>query len=123
MREANKQQLLLGPLAACHAGVRQPARQGGSRISQLTELHAFRVQRPSDYAPNVALRFDYRQTGTANGAIVTPSVSVFFTDMSAPYPVGLPASSPTFGSAQINLIQSFNFDPTPLEAGFLSGQD
>jgi hypothetical protein len=83
------------------------------------------AQRPSDYAPNVALRFDYHQSGTdTSGSAVTPYVSVLFTDLSSvPYPVGLPASSPTFGSAQINLMQSFNFYPTPLEEGFLSGQD
>ena len=81
------------------------------------------VQRPSDYAPNIALRFDYTQTGTdSSGNGVTPFVSVYFTDLVADYPAGLPGTSPSFGSSQINLIQSYNFYPTPLEEGLLTGQ-
>ena len=45
-----------------------------------------------------------------------------FTDLVGQYPVGLPSTSPTFGSPQINLVQSFSFYPTPLEEDFLTGQ-
>ena len=71
--------------------------------------------------PSIGLRFDYAQMGTdPSGNPVTPAVSVFYTDFNSVYPVGLPGSSPTSGSAQINLAQSFDWVPGAGENALMS---
>ena len=80
------------------------------------------LQRPTDYVPSIALRFDYSQMGTdPSGAPVTPQVSVLYTDLVNVYPIGLPGTSPTSGAPQINLYQSFDWVPGEGEDALLTG--
>ena len=82
------------------------------------------VQRQTDHAPALGLRFDYAQQGVdAAGAPCTPHVSVYFTDFVDQYPWGLPGSYTADDGAQINLAQSFNFAPLPNKDGEWSEMD
>jgi hypothetical protein len=77
---------------------------GGSHRRQLTALHLpCAVQTPQGVAPNVALRFDYSQTGAG----LTPFVSVLYTDFVGAIPIGLPAKAASAGAPAINIAQSF----------------
>ena len=79
------------------------------------------AQRPTDFVPSIGLRFDYAQMGTdPSGNPVTPQVSVLYTDLVSSYPVGLPGTSPSSGSPQINLVQSFDWQPDAGEDAMLS---
>ena len=74
------------------------------------------AQGPTATVPNIALRFDYSQTGVdVNGVAVTPFVSVYFTDYVGSYPAGLPPTSTgSFAvSASINVHQTLG---KPLKA-------
>ncbi len=42
----------------------------------------------TDTVPNIALRFDYGQSGTTNGVAVSPFVSIYYSDL-----VGKPQST------------------------------
>ena len=82
------------------------------------------VQTPTDFVPSIGLRFDYTQSGVdPSGNPVTPQVSVYYTDLVNTYPIGLPGTSPSSGSPQINLAQSFNLVPEAGEDALLSGSD
>lgn len=61
------------------------------------------TQTPQGVAPNVALRFDYSQTGAG----LTPFVSVLYTDFVGAIPIGLPAKAASAGAPAINIAQSF----------------
>ena len=74
----------------------------------------------ADTVPNIALRFDYGQSGTTNGVAVSPFVSLYYSDLVGLYPSGLPSTISVAGSAGVNLLQSFN--DAQIASGLLTHQ-
>ena len=46
---------------------------------------------------------------------------IYYTDLVSSYPIGLPGTSPSSGSPQINLVQSFDWVPGAGEDALLAG--
>ena len=65
------------------------------------------AQTPTNFIPNIGLRFDYAQTGGS------PFVSLYYTDFIGSYPAGLPAKGTTANPAAINLAQTFGLYIAP----------